>query len=294
MIKGLDPFLSPAFACPPESKLEAGKTKEAVYHCKFLRSVSASSDRLLPFRNLAISRKRILQSGGPYAPEHIGTKEGFFSTLIYRGVTHNTPFLQEQKTFYTSLDDWKATCDPLRKAGKEKEYFCNLSAYGQPIRAREVDNVLGYWEALQDERNTSWLTAEKKIDPYDLFCLIKRFRGFGPLTAFQLTMDYAEGGKTRELTIDHMARFICMVNAGGLKGLQLIGHQVSKEDQAGVANALVAFQKRFTMVIPERKREEMGFGLVMMEHALCKLCRMAAFPSFHAWSKIATASTLPY
>lgn len=296
MIKGLDPFLSPDFSCPPESALEVSKTpqeKEAIFHRRFLRCVHASSDKLLPFRNLAVSRRRILQPGGPYAPEHIGTKQGFFSALIYRGVTHNTQFLQEHKTFFTSLDDWTATYDPLCAAGKKKEYFCNVSAYGQPISAREVGNVAKYWEAIQNEINTSWLTAKEKIDPYDLFRLIKKFHGFGPLTAFQLTMDYVEGGKTEELTVDHMAKFICIVNAGGIKGLQIMGHEVSKDDQAGVAKALVAFQEHFIRIVPEHKRQKMGFGLILMEHTLCKLCRMT-FPSFREWSKIATAFTLSY
>jgi hypothetical protein len=288
MIHGLRPFLCPTYSrSGPAPSLEATMSRaerKNVLHQRFLARVHESTNQLLPFRNLANSRKGILQRGGPYSSENVRTKEGFFSALIYRGVTHNTRFLLENKTLFTSLEDWEAVCKPHAEAGEPPGYFCNVRAYGQPITTREVGNVVGYWSEVQKQTNTSWLTARGKIDPNDLFRLIKKFRGFGSLVAFQLTMDYVEAGMTTELTVEHMAKFIRVIKAGGIKGLEVLGYATSTEEE--VAVALRSLQRSLVGKFSKPEREQMGYGLIFLEHSLCKVSRMNKQPYFSDWYQV--------
>jgi hypothetical protein len=48
--------------------------KETALHNAFLAHVFGNSDKLLPFRNFAASRRRVLLPGGPYSPECVRTK----------------------------------------------------------------------------------------------------------------------------------------------------------------------------------------------------------------------------
>jgi hypothetical protein len=286
MIRGLYPMLDPAFVCPTllETRLSSGMNREVTLHKRFLRHVYLHSDKLLPFRNLAASRKKILQPGGPYSQEHVATKEGFFSALIYRGVTHNTQFLQDTKTLFCSLDDWKTVYEQGLAQGKDKTYFCVTTAYGSPAKGRQVENVAKYWAAVQDREYTSWLTAADKIDPHKLYSILLRLPAFGSLTAFQLTMDYAECGMTKKLTPESMAKFLCMVDKGGMEGLRILGYQVDRKNPASVSQALHTLQKALVEQIPDSKRVRMGFGPVFMEHTLCKVKRLS-IKEFFEWEK---------
>jgi hypothetical protein len=293
MINGLYPFLDPAFVCPDESQtiLTIGCNREQVLHNRFLLHVASSTDKLLPFRNSADSRMRILKPGGPFSPENVRTKEGFFSALVYRGITHNTLFLQENKTLFTSLDDWYDTCQPHHVSGQKQGYFCNRSAYGKtPIRDRTVENVVAYWKEAQD---FEWLTNEDKIDPWDLYMRFKKIFGFGPLISYLLVVDYAECGMTKPLTMAHVTSFICDIDKGGMRGLTTLGYDVDKKSPAKVTKALQSLQTALNTVIPWDKRKAMDFGLVFMEHALCKLLRLD-FAEFKEWKDCATKTTLSY
>jgi hypothetical protein len=300
MLRGLLPILSPDFTCPTEDELKLPRYKltpddeERILHKCFLAGVCRDQDKFLPFRNSAPSRKRILEPGGPYDPKHVRTKSGFFSALVYRGITHNTDFLQNNKTLFKDLDDWKDTLkEPHNHAHREqKDYFCRSNAYGVPSRHRKIDNVDGYWKLVSEDANfTGWLTSNTKISAPDLYAKIKQAAfGFGPLTTLQIVMDYVECGMTQPLTPEQMGWFIWEVRLGGLKGLLTLGYKIKSKDQVGTA--LASLSSALEKVLSETERRDMGFGLILIEHSMCKLGRLTK--AFTDWHKTATRLTLNY
>jgi len=294
MLKALYPFLSSHFVAPSKPSLSAPRN-EKYLHDVFLHLVDESSDQLLPFRNLAASRKRVLEDeiSNPYSPRNVATKAGLFSALIYRGVTHSTGFLlnPEIEPLFTSLNDWNCMYGYMTSGPPlSKDYFCNLRAYGQPTTARTVENVATYWDLVHNSWFTGWLKAEDKIDPYALFELfVDNAPAFGNVTAFQLTMDYVECQMTQPLTVDAMAKFIFRLNAGGMTGLKALGYKVRSEHE--VREALVSLYAALEIAIPERRRRAMGFGWIMIEHLLCKFGRLNT-QEFNDWYAVANTSTI--
>ncbi|KAF6758399.1 hypothetical protein DFP72DRAFT_845313 [Ephemerocybe angulata] len=107
----------------------------------FLADVQADSDRRLPFRDLAISRRRSLAPGGPYSAEHLRTHAGFFSALVYRRITHNSQYLKttaHPQLLFPTLDAWNTL-----EAAHDEKHLCNRNAYGaQTLKQRQCKNAL--------------------------------------------------------------------------------------------------------------------------------------------------------
>jgi hypothetical protein len=300
MLRGLKPMISADFVGPSRSlqKVEADASpaeKESALHNTFLAHVFASSDKLLPFRNSAASRRRVLLPGGPYSPEHVRTKSGLFSALVYRGITHNTRFLQDNKTLFRDLDDWNSTLEEPRNVmamiQHGKTYFCRSDAYGQAAKARSIENAEGYWKLVSEDPTFSdWLTSPQPVSILDLFSKIKKAcYGFGPLTTLQLINDYVECGLVQEPTIEEMATLICKLKMGGSRGLQALGYDVGSPTR--VLDALRSLRSDLMNALTAEERLAMGFGVIMIEHSLCKLGRLDTKP-FQQWRDVATDLTL--
>ncbi|RDB14935.1 hypothetical protein Hypma_016199 [Hypsizygus marmoreus] len=108
-----------------------------------LRSIP---DKLLPFREHAPSRLRMQQADGPFSAEYARTRHGFFSALVWRGVTFGPAFANDHtnSAVFTSLEDWKESVDAC--GPQEESYFCDRSAYGMcnPHRTPAlVNKILG-------------------------------------------------------------------------------------------------------------------------------------------------------
>ena len=274
MLKVLAPFLSPNFTCPDDYSARS----------RFLAWVHGDSDKLLPFRDWARSRRHVLTAEGPYSEAHVRTPQGFFSALVYRGITHNTDFLVNNKTLFVDVDDYLAAqADPynLELSEGSKSYFCNKTAYGVPIVNRSVDNAQGFWEvATENEAVAAWLASDKPINPLELYNLVlAECRSFGPLTSFELVMDYVGCGRAETPTVEEMADLIWI---GGYTGLRSLGYPVGNGEQ--VAAALRSLMSALAASLTEKEQRDMGFGLVMVERSLCKLGRLDR-DIFQAWYK---------
>jgi hypothetical protein len=246
-------------------------------HRAFLRLVASDTDKLLPFRDLGTSRQRVLKDGGPYSSNNLHTRSGFFSALIYRGVTHNTKFLLEQKTLYNDLDDWDRQYQQLSKV-HGPEYFCNKSAYGVPIKLRAVKNVPAYWKLSGEVKYNSWLIGRNRTGCSftDFVKKIKdstRFVGFGWLTAFLLAADYAKVGCLPMPSVLEVGVLVHKLNAGGKVGLMKLGF--SCIDEEDTTKAFLAVFDALYELVPQERKKEIGFDVFFVEHTLCKFCRLA-------------------
>lgn len=236
------------------------------------------NDKKLPFRDIAPSRRRILGNGGPFSSENLSTRAGLFSAIIHRAVTHNTAFLQEQKTMFTSFEDFDSLYRSLVST-HPKTYFCNQSAYGSWTN-RSVDYVKQYWNATGRNELTYWLNSTTKASftaVYKIFLDGKidgdsAFPAVGPLVAYLLTADYALAGKIHLPSSEEMGRIIYEIKAGGLKGLSTLGYACGNEME--VTDAFQDIYKRLQDRIPLDRQQQIGFSAIFVEHTMCKVSRM--------------------
>lgn len=75
-----------------------------------VHDMSIHRDFYLPFREHGPSRLAAVHSNpGPFHPEFVRTRAGFFSALIYCAVTFGAPMVYEDhKVFFSDLDDWNS------------------------------------------------------------------------------------------------------------------------------------------------------------------------------------------
>jgi hypothetical protein len=258
------------------------KGKSAAEHrcfwtAKFLKNVLDNADKKLPFRDLAPSRRRILAPNGPFSPNHLHTRAGFFSALVYRGITHNTEFLLEHPSvLFKNLDGWNAVYSTLKKKGYPDNYLCNVAAMGVPTN-RSPTFAEFYWKATGNSKFTDWLLGDpdSPINIIELFDLLRSentFPGFGALTAYLLAADYAIAGAATMPTEEEMGHIIKTIKAGALKGLKRLGYMCTSAKDIGRAFSGVV--KLLETRIPLERRQQMGFNVFMVEHCLCKDSRL--------------------
>ncbi|TFK60225.1 hypothetical protein BDN72DRAFT_905153 [Pluteus cervinus] len=254
------------------------KNHKLHYWKSLLATVQKFSDKRLPFRDLAPSRQRILSGSGPYSDDFITTTEGFFSALIYRGVTHGAQFLQEHPMIFHTLEDWNKLYASL-SGDHDDLYFCDPNAYGHN-NTRSFKHVPAYWAASQVPKLSSWLSLPSPPKFLDIFKLLRNAQipSFGDLTTYLLLVDYALAGKLLPPTFAELGYIIQAIKAGGRNGLILMGFPCRSREEAADSLAFVA--QVVVSVIPEERRQAMDFDVFILEHALCKMSRlMSVTPS---------------
>ncbi|KAG7098078.1 hypothetical protein E1B28_000052 [Marasmius oreades] len=256
---------------------------------KFVQYVAEDADKRLPFRDLAPSRQRILSSSSifssPYQEPHLRTKEGFFSALIYRGVTHNTRFLlsEEYPGVFYDLDHWLSVYTPLQPLHPQ-QYFCNMQAYFTACSSRSVENISKYWRAVQRSELTDWLTGHnvqfgtvyrlllKATIPSGIKSKsrhrIKAFPGMGYLSIYLLCADYAAAGVIAMPTFDELATVLLDVSGGALKGLRNLGFHCESVEKTSAA--LSAVDRVLRDLFRDTELAQMNYNLLTLEHSLCK------------------------
>jgi len=252
--------------CPRKGTTAA--SLNAHWTAKYQQHVYGASDKKLPFRDLATSRRRIMAAGGPFSTHNLHTRAGLYSVLIHRGITHHTQFLLDQQTVFANYDEYKSICDAIEE---DETYFCSKSAYGSPT-CRERSNALPYWNATFEPEFEAFIAARKPapfMQTYNMFLTLK---GFGPLTAYQTSADYVTAGKVCEPTKEEMGCIVWRIKAGALTGLDLLGFRCW--DEASTVSAFIAVYGEMERRIPPERKIQMDFGPIFVEHALCKHDRL--------------------
>jgi hypothetical protein len=268
-----NPSEAPAKPGPKEGKV-ARRT------FKFLKNVYDSRDKKLPFRDLAPSRATVLGESGPFSESNLRTRGGLFSALVYRGATHNTPFLVERgQHFFQNLHDFEQA---VKDCGDQDDsFFVNKNAYGVCTN-RRLEHVASYWEASGKRVYLDWLegkvSAPSFVALFETFLEDPELRGFGGLTSYLLASDYAIAGCVDMPSESEMARVIVRLNAGGLGGLaKLMGRtrEELKKDDETVLRAFSSLHNVVRQRIEGEILEKMHFSLFVLEHMLCKFLRLS-------------------
>jgi hypothetical protein len=107
----------------------------------------------------------------------------------------------------------------------------------------------------------------------------KAFPQIGNLISHVLTADYAHAGKVQLPSIEDMGELVAEIDAGGLKGLRALGYLdgVPKPSKEQVTGALRDIYEYLSANLTERQKRLMDFGMLLIEHALCKFSRCRTY-----------------
>ncbi|KAF6746527.1 hypothetical protein DFP72DRAFT_1076366 [Ephemerocybe angulata] len=264
---GIEPIKPPRSAPTIEQKLYA-----------YLKMVFDNTDKKLPFRDFAASRRTILQPNGPYSSIHLRTREGFFSALVYRAITHNSEFLiQHQEIVFEGVEDYFEVCQSYEGVvpWKEDAFFCDGCAYGAWTRL-SPDSATQFWETTGDEEHNTWLLGNEPITFLDLvrkFTHSTAFPTMGPLIGYLLASDYALAGVVEKPTIRELGELVFSIRKGAYTGLSNLGFACATED--ATAGALEVLHAEICRRLPETRRVQMGYDVFILEHMLCKFGRLS-------------------
>lgn len=263
--------------------------------------VTKDTDKHLPFREYGRSRLRIKQDGGPFSPSsNIRTEAGFFSSLIFRGITFNSDFLRskDHRTLFRNHTDWAETVasvqqdllnqSPNLTGGDLAQFFCVKTAYGQPM-ARSIEYAADYARTAFDPSHNAWLLEDETpsyITLWKTICSVNPPRSeqraaypqMGPLIGHLLVADYVYAGVIPMPSVDDMADIIWEINKGGARGLVALGllpevDGGARQSKQGVRDALNALYRFLQDNLDIEEQMQMIFDIIMLEHALCKYVR---------------------
>ncbi|KAJ3503547.1 hypothetical protein NMY22_g18213 [Coprinellus aureogranulatus] len=254
-IETLYPLLDAPGSAPQKPPRGSSSKEKATY--KFLDLVFRNTDKKLPFRDMAASRRRVLEDGGPFSQQNLRTRKGFFSVMVHRGITHHSPFLVGQgETMFDNLADFKAAVASYGR--REKTFFCDPSAYGMWTRL-SVSAADTYWKSSGKKEHTHWMSRRGD----DLI-------EFADLIPYRI--GYAIAGLAKTPTVEEMGGIIYDIGKGGLAGLMTLGFKCdSRED------TITAFKSLYEWMcvrLDPHRREQMGFNVFVLEHMLCKFKRL--------------------
>lgn len=236
--------------------------------------IIAQPDRYLPFRQLAPSKVVILEDPqGPFSPNRLKTREGFFDAVIFRLITQASDLLvkQRQVCFGSATEFFSVT------EGLEETSYNVRNATGQYDRSKNIPHIQDYcdqansWEQFINTPGLTlislfkWLTGKSQGE--------KRFAGMGNLVGWLLASDYAYAGLVPVPTVSDLGYVINTLNLGAKRGLQLLKLPATCEEECVESIELVwnGIQEFFT---PD-EIDDMGLDFITLEHALCKYKRLS-------------------
>lgn len=94
----------------------------------------------------------------------------------------------------------------------------------------------------------------------------------GTLNIYLLIADMYAAGLVTAPTFDDMDAVLCALNAGGLKGLQVLGYLFgsSKPTVSDASSAFKAFYKDIESQLKPNEIQTLPWNTVIAEHSLCK------------------------
>ena len=262
---------------PPSGLPKAGKIVD---------KVTSDFDFFIPFRQHAPSlknaRREIYANLG-----HCDDGIGFFNILAFRGVFFGSPFAQSKHfRWFESLDDWKhfqATGreEALNVGGREEEYYVKKNCYGRTQKDRGLKLLPMYWaqrgswnQIFQEsttptvEQVYNWLISKEKG--------VSKFYNIGSLTALLICGDLIKADIMPMPSSHELGQLIYKVGRGAKDGMRMLGlvsEEVNGEDFCTAFSSLDAYLENG---LGDERKKAMGYNVVMLEHALCKIKRLTS------------------
>jgi hypothetical protein len=275
-LRHLLPILSPSFVPRKEEKV--------------LTKVFSNLDYYLPFRqhapSLANARQKIYADVDRLASDD---GVGFFNILAFRGVFFGSPFSKSDRyQWFNSLADWEHFHDTGRdeaKKHKGEEYYVKKNCYGQSQIGRKLSLLSSYWEQrlrwndkfTNPEKLTitqvfSWLTSYEKDDTTKKSTTV--FSNIGNLTALLICGDLVEAGILPMPSTGEWAESIAKTGMGSKAGMEMCGLVEKDCGKVKFCAAFTSLDQALQTELREDEKEAMGYNIVMLEHALCKIKRI--------------------
>ena len=277
-LRRLLPILSPSFVAPPNNDI--------------LIRVSSKLDYYLPFRQHAPSLSNARQHIYADIDRLKGNDGvGFFNILAFRGVFFGSPFSQSNRfRWFDSLADWehfRATGDEEEDGYNNEEYYVKKNCYGQTQTTRELSLLSSYWENRlrwndmfnQQEKPSvtrvfRWLTSAKINKETRKSTTL--FPNIGQLTALLICGDLIEAGVLDMPSASDWAESIDKMGKGSKEGMVACGLVGPDCDRDGFCKAFVSLDNALQAELTKEEKDRMGYNIVMLEHALCKIKRIGA------------------
>jgi hypothetical protein len=173
------------------------------------------------------------------------------------------------------LADWQELYKKLSSV-HPPIYFCDKNAYGQHMDTQDIHHIPAFWEASGDLELAGWVKDARPIKFEMLYNTFlkgtlgkrKAFPGFGTLKSFLLLSDYAIAGKTTMPSPDLVGKIIYEIGQGSLKGLSCLGFACM--DVESTVQAFTMVHNYLIHAIPDRRHQQMGFGVIFVKYVLCK------------------------
>ncbi len=210
---------------------------------------------------------------------------GFFNILAFRGVFFGSPFAKSKHfRWFESLDDW----EQFRAAGRqeackvhhiEEEYYVKKNCYGRSQKERSLTLLQAYWEQRRlwnDLFNKSttptvediynWLVSREKG--------VSKFRNIGSLTAILICGDLIEAGIIPMPSSHEFGQLVYKVGKGAKDGMLMFGLTRGGGDGEDFCKAFTLLDDYVESALGAEEKKAMGYNVVMLEHALCKMKRL--------------------
>ena len=259
-------------------------------------------DHYLPFRDHAPQRIKSKGLEGPYHPSVIDTRIGVFAAAFWHGVSYATKSVIDKTMVFklTKFHLREKTLIESIGAKDTEQYFCNPKAYGPYNCFHTTSSSEQYWESSRRPELTSWLRENIKPSylkqwrffkgtylkdsngKYEKDSKDKKKKAFpqiGNLISHVLTADYACAGKVQLPSIEDMGEIVAEIDAGGLKGLRALGYLdgIPKLSKEQTTVALRDTYEYLSANLTDRQKSLMDFGVLLIEHALCKFTRCRTY-----------------
>jgi hypothetical protein len=249
-------------------------------------------DFFLPFRRHAPSlanAQRVIYSKLDYFTRNDGI--AFFNVLAFRGVFFGSHFARSAHyRWFDSMDDWETfrimEKDEANKHGGDDTYYINKTCYGQSQKGHELKLLSSYWKLRLEWNgifnNPSKLSVEKvyfwlmksvasKEDPSKK---VKLFHNIGSLTALLICGDLVEAGILLMPSIQEWAGLIHRLGKGAKAGMEMFGLTRKDGSKEEVRDAFASLDLALQSELRTDEKETMGYNVIMLEHALCKIKRL--------------------
>ncbi|KAJ7776599.1 hypothetical protein DFH07DRAFT_766793 [Mycena maculata] len=260
---------------------------------EFQQHLMERMDYIYPFRELAPSRQRSLQSDGPFTPERARTDAGMFSGAVYRGITFGTEFQFEYSNFFEDIEEFNAVKKQATEIYMEENlcnppanFFCDSAAFGPPNHQRKIELADIYAKNLTSSSWEAKFKNRAQVPFMECWSWLKdgkQFPVLGPLAGYLLTADLSYTGAVTPPTLDEMITIVWELNKGAVAGLEELhliplrtesegGHK-AKADKVAVGRALRLLYRRLQRELSKEMKQSVAFDVIVLEHALCKFSR---------------------
>ena len=118
-----------------------------------------------------------------------------------------------------------------------------------------------------------WLIARQTVDVYKKQS-VTVFSNIGELMALLICGDLVEAGIIPMPSAEEWAKLIAKVGKGSKAGLEMCSFIEGNNNQQRICEAFVSLDLALQQELSNKEKEAIGYNVIMLEHALCKIKRL--------------------